>query len=79
MNNNLPEKKNGNDYLERIRKGTNREFERELRTNHRAEFEAFLQKTIQETTGETHRSVFPSETGRAITPDEIDQNNESER
>ena len=64
MNNNLPEKKNGNDYLERIRKGTNRDFELKLRTDHRSEFETFLQKTIQETTGETHTSDFPSGTGR---------------
>ena len=64
MNNNLPEKKNGNDYLEKIRKGTNRDFERKLRTDHRSEFETFLQKTIQEATGETHTSDIPSGTGR---------------
>ena len=65
--------------MERIRKGTNGEFERKLRTDHRAEFETFLQKTIQETTGETHTSDIPSGTGESITPDEIDENNESER
>ena len=62
--NNWTEKADGNDYLGRIRKGTNREFERKLRTDHRAEFEAFLQKTIQEATGETHTSDIPSGTGR---------------
>jgi hypothetical protein len=51
MNNNFPEKKNGIDYLERIRKGTNRDFERKLRTDHRSEFETFHQRTIQETKG----------------------------
>ena len=35
-----------------------------LRTDHRSEFETFLQRTIQETTGETHTSDIPSGTGR---------------
>ena len=72
--NNWTEKADGNDYLERIQKGTNREFERELRTNHRAEFEAFLQKTIQEATGKTHRSDIPPTAYRArgFAPGQLD-------
>ena len=72
--NDWTEKADGKDYLERISERTNRDFTQRLRTDHRSEFETFLQKTIQETTGKTHRSGIPPTAyqARGIPPGRLD-------
>ena len=72
--NDWTEKAEGKDYLERISERTNRDFTQRLRTDHRSEFEPFLQKTIQETTGKTHRSGIPPTAyqARGIPPGRLD-------